>query len=166
MALLFSGYYMTGHNQSTWQGQLQPQVLSSCTFVFCLHHYELTVSRCLSRLHEAAWEHQVSLLHLVGSFRQFVISLRRQRFSLRENDFHFPVMNSMCTPHQSQVASWKQTGYCEAKYRGSKVKKCRHVWKDPKWTLEADYLITISKLFKQHLYRNESVPSFLIHISS
>ncbi len=31
---------------------------------------------------------------------------------------------------------------------------------------QADYVITISELFKQHLYRKDSVPSFLIHISS
>ncbi len=31
-------------------------------------------------------------------------------------------MISMCTLHQLQVASWKQTGYSEAKYHGSKVK--------------------------------------------
>ncbi len=50
-------------------------------------------------------------------------ALRRLSFLLRENDFLFPIMISMCTLHQPQVASWKQTGYRKARYHGSKVKK-------------------------------------------
>ena len=38
----------------------------------------------------------------------------------------------------------------------------RDGWRDDEWM---DLLITINKLFKQHLYRNDSVPSLLIHIS-
>ncbi len=78
------------------------------------------------------------------------ISLARV-WQSRENDFLFPAMISVCTSQQPQVTSWKQTGYGEAKYHGSKVTKknnntnitvalnsfstCCHVWKDPKWTL-------------------------------
>lgn len=32
------GHYMAGHYQSTCRGRLQPQALSPCIFVFCLHH--------------------------------------------------------------------------------------------------------------------------------
>ncbi len=55
-------------------------------------------------------------------FWQFVISFEETTF-FRENDFVFPVMISMCTQHQPQVASREQAGYHEAKYHGSKVKK-------------------------------------------
>ncbi len=36
-------------------GPYQPQVLSPCAFISCLHYNQLTVAGCLSPLHETAW---------------------------------------------------------------------------------------------------------------
>ena len=52
------------------------------------------VSHCLSGLHKPE-EHQVWLLHLLGSFLAVGHKLRRLGYSFRENDSS-PVMISMC----------------------------------------------------------------------